>query len=1716
MSFYPRFNTNSNTFNSQDVISYEETSAGNTVVSLDLSSFVQSSNPTFNGELYLKENVGVNFNGKKQSTAFTDEYKTDLEQNKEKLTSINYANSKTTVLEELDLTGATVSLNDDQIDQSKITNLVTRLTDIDTNLANINSNDNDIAILNTTTANHNAQLTSIESKNDTQDDRLTTLETDTENITIRITDAETDITNLEATDTQHDASLNELFGITSTLTNDVISLTNMDTDISTNLNTYKVSNGASILSINNDISAIQSVDVGQNSRLDSIETLNITQNSRLDSIETLNISQDSRLDAVESKNVIQDASLNSLQNLTSSHTTDLSNLSALQNANIDNITTLQGENVSQDGRLSTLEGQIITKHPTINNANKLNATYVGNGDVSNDKLSALNDVRTDVSIQNQINTINDSISGLDALQDLDLINIPILQSDVAGLKAKDVNVDASLNSLATDIASNVSDIATNATNVATNTASINTTNTNVNNNANSISTLNTNVASLVSADGIHDSQISDLQSADTVLQANIDLKEDIISLTNKLNSTKIFDTGLNDSLDALLSTIDNNINLLNSSKQDNITTLNKLNSNLLNRNDNLQYVDVTSSIQTQINNINSNISLLQGTDTTIISDIQANFDTHDASITANTNAISTLQGLQDGDVISFQNINNSITNLTNTKHPLIDTNNKLNSSLLNRDDNLQHIDITSSLQTKLNNLDVDIATKQNVIDNANKLDATLLNLNNNLQYADYGSSVTTKFASIDNQIVSLSNNDVNQVNTNTNLQNQINTNASAITDLETFETNQLATNTTLQNNINLKQNTLTNSSSVAFVDITSGLQSSLNTLQNNIDNIDLSSKQDVLINASNLSYVDITSGLQSSLNTLQNNIDNLNPQITMNDLFYNYKENMPSIPNSKTVMNFTINGENYQTIQSSYFGVHSGGSQTDSWSMQNLFDNDETSLFRIGYYNNWFYNESDVLVKYNTYQYNVNGDYIGNLLQQDYNTLSNYTGEYIEFRNPFYFKPTSVYMKANIATQMVLTTYVMGSNDNVNYELIDTISTGVAEEITFNFTTTEKYKTLKFIFNKSAIQQGITLKTMTLSGVKTSYLLTDAEQIVLNTANISTNTTDIATNTANISTNATNISANTASIISNTTNIATNTANISTNATNISANTTNIATNTTNIQNNLNSIGTINTNITNLQNQIDNIQTKTELFGTTNYDDTVNKITHTYDEKNLFIDPLDDNNLMELDLTITTPANGYNYKQVLTINCLEFKSYVNVLKINGIETEIKHRDGDTNINLAPIAGYSIISQTLDMTRIGNTWYVMSNIELFYNSVSNTAYDVTPPVITVLGDTVVNHEINSGAYTDAGATATDNIDGDMTGSIVVSGDTVDVAVLGVYNIYYNVSDGIPNAAIQKTRVVNVVDTTNPVVVLIGDAEVTINQNDTYTELGATASDNSLETINVIIGGNTVDTAIIGDYTVLYTATDSTGNTHQIGRLVHVISTGLTLQWDNPATDIFTLINAYSHNSVVINTENIANVTTGEIYLQGNYIYHCSTIQNNSSYMRNIFNNSSNIYASMTNGNGLTYTSHIYGNMTGFAGGSDYPFDRYGTGDYDGCQMNNGTFNGLVYFSHIDSNTSIDYAGEFLEAIFPFYVDITSVNIESYSSTFTPEVSHLMGSTDGGITYQLIETYGTPVLNRTTNYSGLPKYNGLKYIMSKCTESGYVMAIKNWKLYGKIYK
>ncbi len=81
-----------------------------------------------------------------------------------------------------------------------------------------------------------------------------------------------------------------------------------------------------------------------------------------------------------------------------------------------------------------------------------------------------------------------------------------------------------------------------------------------------------------------------------------------------------------------------------------------------------------------------------------------------------------------------------------------------------------------------------------------------------------------------------------------------------------------------------------------------------------------------------------------------------------------------------------------------------------------------------------------------------------------------------------------------------------------------------------------------------------------------------------------------------------------------------------------------------------------------------------------------------------------------------------------------------------------------------------------------------------------AGDVESPTITLLGESAVTLEVG-GTYEDAGATAMDAVDGDLTDEIVID-NPVDTSIVGTYVVSFNVTDESGNRADTVTRSVQV--------------------------------------------------------------------------------------------------------------------------------------------------------------------------------------------------------------------------------------------------------------------------------------------------------------------------
>lgn len=183
-------------------------------------------------------------------------------------------------------------------------------------------------------------------------------------------------------------------------------------------------------------------------------------------------------------------------------------------------------------------------------------------------------------------------------------------------------------------------------------------------------------------------------------------------------------------------------------------------------------------------------------------------------------------------------------------------------------------------------------------------------------------------------------------------------------------------------------------------------------------------------------------------------------------------------------------------------------------------------------------------------------------------------------------------------------------------------------------------------------------------------------------------------------------------------------------------------------------------------------------------------------------------------------------------------------------------------------------------------FTYGEVEDYTVNISNGVPDTTAPVITLNGASTINLSVGD-SYTEQGATATDNIDGNLTSSIVTTG-SVNTNVPGTYTINYDVSDAAGNTATQVSRTVIVSDNTAPVITLNGASTVNLNVGDSYTDQGATATDNVDGNLtSSIVTTGSVNTNTAGTYSINYNVSDAAGNAAtQVSRTVIVtaVSTG----------------------------------------------------------------------------------------------------------------------------------------------------------------------------------------------------------------------------------------
>jgi formylglycine-generating enzyme required for sulfatase activity len=215
-------------------------------------------------------------------------------------------------------------------------------------------------------------------------------------------------------------------------------------------------------------------------------------------------------------------------------------------------------------------------------------------------------------------------------------------------------------------------------------------------------------------------------------------------------------------------------------------------------------------------------------------------------------------------------------------------------------------------------------------------------------------------------------------------------------------------------------------------------------------------------------------------------------------------------------------------------------------------------------------------------------------------------------------------------------------------------------------------------------------------------------------------------------------------------------------------------------------------------------------------------------------------------------------------------------------------------------------------------------------------DTANPELELFGGAGITREAGQ-AWAEPGAAGHDARDGNITASITISG-TVDMNTTGTYILTYSVADAAGNEA-NASRTVTVVDATNPVLTLLGDANMSQAKDSAWVDPGATASD-SLDgnlTSSITVTG-TVDVNTTGVYTLTYSVSDNASNEVNASRTVRVLhmhtadlnaSVKLDMLWVQPGTFTMGSPTSEPDRSTVIDRETEHNVTLSKGFYLGEY-------------------------------------------------------------------------------------------------------------------------------------------------------------------------------------------
>jgi trimeric autotransporter adhesin len=819
-------------------------------------SFVNQSGDQMTGELTLMGDAKIIYpDGTSQTTAFNNERAQQLDSLINLVNNMSNTQNELTINSNMRVSGELIIPNN-SLNFSNVSNLGSSFSQVNTSINNINNNitalQSSVGVLNnlnigTTLNNHDDSISSLQTT-------ITNLVNELDEAIIIINSNNQEITN----------NINDINTINTTIGNIQSDLDIKNTAINLNLNNIQ-SLITNINTQNDTIDNLNNQIVGLGNEINKIGTVSNIEdlNNSINTIQTT-LSNLTNLQDIDITNFVDiNNTLNQLQEYNTTNDTwkeDAGN-------NIDNLVIFKDETMSN---LSDLNAFKLSATDDITNLQLFETntnTELGNlGTTQNNLTTVVNDLSSFQILQESYNLTNDTnintINDFKASQEsynltndgnISTINSTLLtkQNIINGSNKINIeNVDLGVSSLSfVDITSSLAEKLNNLNNKDVSHDS-------------SISTINSSISTLQAADVIHDGLISNINSSITTINNNINTKMDIIDVNNLLSS-ELIETTLNTTLDEALVNIENAIN----TKQNIIDVDNKL---LIDNIDltgsSLSYIDISSNLQQQLTNIN--------------------------------NSISTLQTLQNGDITSFQTIQDNfdtLETLVNTKQDIInDTTNLLPSSNIDYSTSaLRFVNINSNLQEQLNSISSQVggAVIPSISYDSNNTTTTISDITiiDTLEFLD-NTQQTTAFTDIKDSKITTNEANIGLLDTRlTTAENTIITNTSDILlkndiidinnklsigliDLETSALNYVDNG--LTQNISTSIGEL-NTSMAALQTSDESQTTSINNLTTTVNNLQ-NNKQDI-ISGSNLVSSDYTS---YNATTVKLELDSINTSLS--------------------------------------------------------------------------------------------------------------------------------------------------------------------------------------------------------------------------------------------------------------------------------------------------------------------------------------------------------------------------------------------------------------------------------------------------------------------------------------------------------------------------------------------------------------------------------------------------------------------------------------------------------------------------------------------------------------------------------------------------------------------------------------------------------------------------------------------------------------------